>query len=171
MELVDGDLHDMLASVKDCNTAISVFSQIIRGYYFLVQKGYFHCDLSLENIAVKLIPNYKNSGKAKLVAKLSDFGRVRKIDENGQSFIEEDDIAGKPYYLAPEAYSGCYDAGPADIWSLGIILYILLTGSPPFGIANDSDEVFEPFSHIGFDYLLPSLNQLNEKPQYIGKFE
>ena len=60
MELVDGDLHDMLASVKDCNTAISVFSQIIRGYYFLVQKGYFHCDLSLENIAVTLIPTYKN---------------------------------------------------------------------------------------------------------------
>ena len=168
MELVDGDLHDMLASVKNQDSAISIFSQIIRGYHYLVQKGYFHCDLSLENIAIKLVPNFNNSGKAKLVAKLSDFGRVRKIDENGKAIIDEDEIAGKPYYLAPEAYSGNYDAGPADVWSLGIILYILITGSPPFGVANDSDEVFEPFSQKGFEYLLPQLRNANADRAVIG---
>ena len=170
MELVDGDLHDMLASIRSHETAISVFKQVIRGYSYLVEKGYFHCDLSLENIAIKLVPNFNNSGKAKLIAKLSDFGRVRKIDDDGHAFIEDDEIAGKPYYLAPEAYLGSYDAGPADIWSLGIILYILVVGHSPFSIANDSDEVFEPFSEYGFDYLLPALSQANVNEQIIGMF-
>lgn len=166
MELVDGDLHDMLGSIKDCQSALNVFSQIIRGYQYLVQKGYFHCDLSLENVAVKLVPNYNNTGKSKIIAKLSDFGRVRSID---QPIINEDEIAGKPYYLAPEAYSGSYNAGPADIWSLGVILFILVVGSPPFNIANESDERFEPFSHEGFDYLLPALQQSNVQTDVIGK--
>ena len=129
MELVDGDLHDMLGLVCRKDSVADIFHQIILGYNYIVQHGYYHCDLSLENIAIKLIPNFQNTGKARVIAKISDFGRVRKMDEHRSSIIDVDEIAGKPYYLAPEAYSGShYEAGPADIWSLGIILYILITG-------------------------------------------
>ena len=160
MELVDGDLHDLLPSLRNHETVIDVFSQILRGYQYIVHQGYYHCDLSLENIAVKFSPNHNKSGKARLVAKVSDFGRVRKHSPDGHSVIEADEVAGKPYYLAPEAYIGAYEAGPADIWSLGIIFFIMLTGNPPFGIANDSDEVFEPFSQFGFSYLEHSLYEV-----------
>ena len=169
MELVDGDLHDLLPSLRGNHAIVDVFHQILLGYQYIIQHGYYHCDLSLENIAVKFAPNYKGSGKARLIAKISDFGRVRKMNEDGGAMIDADEVAGKPYYLAPEAYSGSYEAGPADIWSLGIIFYIILTGSPPFGIANDSDEVFEPFSHEGFEYLRPSLERAAVPPEEIGK--
>lgn len=171
MELVDGDLHDLLPSLRNHDTIIDLFSQILRGYQYIVHQGYYHCDLSLENITIKFIPNYNNSGKARLVAKVSDFGRVRKHTPEGCSLIGADEVAGKPYYLAPEAYMGSYEAGPADIWSIGIIFYIMLTGSPPFGVANDSDEVFEPFSQFGFSYLDSALDQANATQEERGRDE
>ena len=168
MELVNGDLHDMLPSIKDTDTINSVFAQILRGYKFITDHGYYHCDLSLENVTIKLEPNYKGSGKTRIVAKLTDFGRVRKMDENGHATIGGDEVAGKPYYLAPEAYCGSYEAGPADVWSLGVILFIMITNNPPFGIANDSDEVFEPFSTEGFKYLEPALRRARATEDQIG---
>lgn len=167
MELVNGDLHDMLPSIKGIDTINSVFAQILKGYKYITDHGYYHCDLSLENVTIKLVPNYNGSGKTRIVAKLTDFGRVRKMDEHGHAWIDGDEVAGKPYYLAPEAYSGSYEAGPADIWSLGIILFIMITGNPPFGIANDSDEVFEPFAAEGFRYLEPLLRRASATEEQI----
>ena len=60
MELVDGDLHDLLPSIHGKEGVVDVFHQILLGYNYIVQQGYYHCDLSLENIAVKLVPNYNN---------------------------------------------------------------------------------------------------------------
>ena len=169
MELVNGDLHDMLPSIKDTDTINSVFSQILKGYKFITDHGYNHCDLSLENVTIKLEPNFNNTGKTRIIAKLTDFGRVRKMDENGHAMIDGDEVAGKPYYLAPEAYSGSYEAGPADVWSLGVILYMMITSNPPFCIANDSDEVFEPFSTEGFKYLEPALRKARATEEQIGR--
>ena len=169
MELVDGDLHDMLGSVRGDHKIVDIFRQIVQGCAYIKQQGYFHCDLSLENVLIKLVPNYQNTGNTRLIAKLSDFGRVRKLADDGSCLIHDDEVAGKPYYLAPEAYNGAYEAGPADVWSLGIILFILITGSPPFGIANDSDEVFEPFAEMGFGYLEPLLRSCEATEEEIGR--
>lgn len=170
MELVDGDLHDLLPSIRGNEMIVDVFKQILQGYNYIVSRGYYHCDLSLENIVVKWVPNHNQSGRPKCVAKVSDFGRARKVNVKGAAIIDDDEVAGKPYYLAPEAYAGAYEAGPADIWSLGIILYIMITGNPPFGVANDSDETFEPFTHEGFSYIEDWLIEASATREEIGRW-
>jgi len=46
--------------------------------------------------------------------------------------------AGTPYYISPEILAGNYDQS-CDIWSMGVILYILLSGVPPFYGDDDSE--------------------------------
>ena len=59
MELVDGDLHDMLGSVRGAHKIVDIFRQIVQGCAYIKQQGYYHCDLSLENVLIKLVPNYQ----------------------------------------------------------------------------------------------------------------
>lgn len=92
---------------------------------YLHDQGIVHRDLKPENILLK--------SKTDDTIKLSDFGLSRGMDS--QSYLKT--MCGTPQYVAPEVLS---NAGPGkegynlacDLWSLGVIAYILLCGYPPF---------------------------------------
>ncbi|GJP65633.1 hypothetical protein CLOP_g22502 [Closterium sp. NIES-67] len=92
--------------------------------------GIMHRDLKPENIL--LVSNHSDTD-----LKVIDWG-VATFFQKGKPCT---DMAGSPYYLAPEVLAEKY--GPeADIWSAGVVLYILLSGLPPFwGTTNDA--IFE----------------------------
>ena len=63
--------------------------------------------------------------------KLIDFG----LATYANTINEHDPIAGSPYYIAPECLLGKYETS-CDIWSLGVLLYLLVTGKLPFAGKN-----------------------------------
>src|SRR5439155_5797983 len=74
-----------------------------------------------------------------LSPKVSDFGLAKKLDST-QSLTRTGAVVGTPTYMAPEQAAGRKDlTAAADVYSLGAILYDLLTGRPPFQAAHPVD--------------------------------
>ncbi|GBF88497.1 hypothetical protein Rsub_01210 [Raphidocelis subcapitata] len=88
-------------------------------------RGVMHRDVKPENFLLA-------ADGCAASCRASDFG-VSAFCAPGQKFRE---IVGTPYYMAPEVLLRCYDQS-ADIWSAGVILYLMLTGQLPFMGAND----------------------------------
>ena len=70
-----------------------------------------------------------------MVCKITDFGFSTIIDKRKKSLS-----VGSPMYMAPEVINRMYDS-KADIWALGVMTYILLTGKPPFE-GKDNEAMF-----------------------------
>ncbi|CAM9220693.1 unnamed protein product, partial [Hapterophycus canaliculatus] len=79
------------------------------------------------------------------VVKLVDFGLALRIPQNADGrarVLPSQGPCGKPYYTAPEvlANSSGFDGFAVDVWACGIVLFILLTGIPPFELALPSQD-------------------------------
>lgn len=87
------------------------------------------------------------SGEPGLHVKLIEFGQAITI-EKGQLLKQ---TVGTPYYIAPEVLRNNYDQ-KCDIWSIGVLLYILLSGMPPFDGENN-DEILRAVTagRVSFD--------------------
>ncbi|XP_071734298.1 calcium-dependent protein kinase 13 [Rutidosis leptorrhynchoides] len=97
-----------------------IFRHLMQVVRFCHDKGVVHRDLKPENI---LLATKASSSQIKL----ADFGLATYIYP-GQSLHG---TVGSPFYIAPEVLAGGYNQA-ADVWSAGVILYILLSGKPPF---------------------------------------
>ncbi|XP_071930157.1 calcium-dependent protein kinase 1 isoform X2 [Coffea arabica] len=101
--------------------------------------GVMHRDLKPENF---LFIDQKEDSLLKTI----DFG-LSIFFKPGEKFT---DVVGSPYYVAPEVLKKRY--GPeADVWSAGVIVYILLSGVPPFW-AETEQEIFEEVLHGDLDF-------------------
>ncbi|KAK4741898.1 hypothetical protein SAY87_025486 [Trapa incisa] len=106
--------------------AASLLRIIVQIVHTCHSMGVIHRDLKPENFLLM-------SKDEELPLKVTDFG-LSVFFKPGDVFS---DILGSPYYMAPEVLKRRY--GPeADIWSIGVMLYIFLSGSPPFWAENEN---------------------------------
>ncbi|XP_031783971.1 SNF-related serine/threonine-protein kinase isoform X3 [Nasonia vitripennis] len=131
LELGDGgDLYDYIMRYEGGLTeevARTYFRQIVKAISYCHRLHVVHRDLKPENVVF-----FEKSG----TVKLTDFGFSNRFSP-GQKL---ETSCGSLAYSAPEILLGdSYDAPAVDVWSLGVILYMLVCGQLPFQEANDSE--------------------------------
>jgi serine/threonine-protein kinase len=133
MEYVEGEsLHDLLAREKrlDPEKALELISAICAGVGAAHHQGIVHRDLKPLNI---MICNDKPS--ISQAVKILDFGLAKiKSGELLGSFIQAQTtgLMGSPFYMAPEQWADDEPDSRSDVYSLGVMLYQMLTGDVPF---------------------------------------
>lgn len=106
-----------------------VLRQLIEGLDVLHGHGVIHRDLKLENILVASEEHNKARGWSMFTVKITDFG-LSKVIGAGHSAAQS--TVGSPRYVAPEVLATDVHDFRADLWSLGVLLFVLLAGRFPF---------------------------------------
>lgn len=142
-----GDLlADLMATQPESRLsqqhALRILLHLARGLQFLHETcNIAHRDVSLENVFVTRDGAYK----------LGDFGLSTRADSRASGCV------GKTQYVAPEVVTEpSYDPVTADVWSLGILLFMLLTGAPLLEFASPASPEFETVEAIGCRGVLKS---------------
>ncbi len=134
-----GDLFDCILSQHVGSRALEIFHQVARGVKACHDANIAHRDIKPENI---LLDRHWN-------VKLADFGLSLRVI-NGAKVSQ---ACGSLNYIAPELQSKIpYDAKPADIWSLGIVLYGLVTGYLPTGEDGNPTDPLSP-ANVGVGHV------------------
>ncbi|XP_008584432.1 PREDICTED: serine/threonine-protein kinase 17A [Galeopterus variegatus] len=114
--------------------------QILEGVHFLHTHNVVHLDLKPQNI---LLTSESPLGDIKIV----DFGLSRVMKSNE----ELREIMGTPEYVAPEILSYDPISMATDMWSIGVLTYVMLTGVSPF-LGNNKQETFLNISQMDLSY-------------------
>eukprot|EP01097_Dermamoeba_algensis_P006627 TRINITY_DN412_c0_g1_i8.p1 TRINITY_DN412_c0_g1~~TRINITY_DN412_c0_g1_i8.p1 ORF type:complete len:376 (-),score=98.78 TRINITY_DN412_c0_g1_i8:277-1404(-) len=152
MELVNGkELFDKIVdrgqySEKD---ASNIVKQIVAAIEYLHDKGIAHRDLKPENLL-------SSGDEEHEIIKIADFGFSKQFGE--EQLVTS---CGSPGYVAPEVLTqDSYDKS-VDMWSLGVIIYILLCGFPPF-YADTPPELFKKIMDVKYDFDDPAWDNVSE---------
>lgn len=141
LEFVDGcdvkHLLDNQGPLKEA-TALSIVADVARALVDAHQREIVHRDIKPENILLVDVRDNDTLGETPPAAKLTDFGIARHVDQSESLAVTQaGSLLGTPIYMSPEQCKGTGEVlPPSDVYSLGITLFELLTGNPPF-IADD----------------------------------
>jgi serine/threonine-protein kinase Chk2 len=149
-----GELFDRLVNTgpfKESEAKI-VFRQMVEAVAYLHSQDIVHRDLKPENVL------FVNKDTKSLQVKIADFGLARFIQE--KEFMTT--LCGTPQYVAPEIvrYGNKTDnslgySKAVDMWSLGVMLYIMLSGCPPFDEENNpSMNLYEQIENACYSFPL-----------------
>ncbi|XP_071576678.1 serine/threonine-protein kinase D3 isoform X1 [Temnothorax nylanderi] len=142
MEKLKGDMLEMILSSERgrLSERITKFlvTQILVALKHLHSKNIVHCDLKPENVLLSSDTDFTQ-------VKLCDFGFARIIGE--KSFRRS--VVGTPAYLAPEVLRNKGYNRSLDMWSVGVIIYVSLSGTFPF---NEEEDINEQIQNAAFMY-------------------
>lgn len=124
-----GELFEKIVkegSLSEKQTA-RLMLEMVSAVVYLHSNNIVHRDLKPENMLFE-------TAEANSHLKLIDFGTCKHF-QKGLQTLEK---VGSPYYIAPEVLTGKYNE-KCDVWSLGVIFYIMLSGAPPFNGSNEKE--------------------------------
>jgi len=151
LELVTGgELFDQIVSrgTYSERDAANVVRQILEAVAYMHDNGIAHRDLKPENLLC--------SGPDSNIIKVTDFGLSKDF---GKASLKTS--CGTPDYVAPEVLKGNAYDNSVDIWSVGVICYILLCGFPPF-YGNTDQQIFEKIMKANYDFPSPDWDDITE---------
>ncbi len=146
MELIDGKpLSDIIAERGpfDYREAMEITKQVASALGLAHRNHIIHRDVKPHNIMIT------HDG----IAKLADFGIAKAVSSSTMVANETSRIIGSVHYFSPEQARGAYVDERSDIYSLGIVLYEMLTGQVPF---DGDNPVQVALMHINDDIVPPS---------------
>lgn len=129
MELVEGEpLINEGTAAMNVRRVCDILGQIADALDHIHRRGIVHGDVKADNIMLTVENSEVSAGaRRRRVARLLDFGLARR--PGGE---DEDEISGSPHYLAPERAAGGPPSVAADIYALGVLGYLMLSGTLPF---------------------------------------
>ncbi|KAK6923047.1 Protein kinase domain [Dillenia turbinata] len=117
---------------------------ILKGLYYIHEKGFVHCDIKLQNIL--LFSDGQND-----VVKIADFGLATRRRETSAC-----QMRGTPLYMSPEILCGREQESASDIWAFGCAVAEMVAGRPPWKWSPESD-VCSLLLKIGLGEVLPEI--------------
>jgi len=129
MEYIQGEsLREKIAREKQLPfaTIVSILKQACRGLQEAHNKGIIHRDLKPENILLQ-----ERSERADWV-KIVDFGIARLVASNSPKLTQAGALVGTPEYIAPERFRSSAADPRSDLYSLGVVLFEMLTNRGPY---------------------------------------
>jgi eukaryotic-like serine/threonine-protein kinase len=157
MELLNGEtLGDRLVARKrlSIREAIDVTRQALRSLGEAHGKGIVHRDLKPDNL---FFAQVTTGGRTEEIVKVLDFGIAKMIRDEDRALnaveTQAGTVFGTPRFMSPEQAQGKPIDARSDLYSLGIILYHMLTGNPPY---TDDDAVLVMARHIRTPPVPPS---------------
>ena len=145
--LADNAKHNKNYTEKD---AAGIMKQILQAVNYLHSHGVCHRDLKPENI---LFSSMEPNSQLKII----DFGLSKVLKEIDQIMKGE---VGTLYYMAPEVITGNYNE-KCDVWSCGVILYIILSGHPPFYSKNE-EKLKQKICSMKYNFDLPAFEKISD---------
>jgi len=146
-----GELFDQIVSRGSYSErdAANIIKQILEAIAYMHENGIAHRDLKPENLLC--------TGEQNDLIKISDFGLSKDFGEDNLKTS-----CGTPDYVAPEVLRGTSYDHSVDIWSLGVITYILLCGFPPF-YGNNEQQIFNKILRAEYDFPSPDWDHISDE--------
>ena len=144
MELLQGKtLRELINGPVDAKTAVQITEGILQALAYSHANGIVHRDIKPGNIMIT------DQGDVKVM----DFGIARALDDVSATMTATWNVVGTAQYLSPEQASGEIADNRSDLYSVGVVLYEMLTGRPPF---TGDTPVSIALQHVSSELVPPS---------------